>query len=363
MLMPFRILLVLALLFLTSCSSSGQKKTGFIKLNKASFSQLQNWNNDKHKVALDTFTKSCLSSKKIVAASVFSKAPKHILKASWNKTCKLAKKTKNPKLFFEDNFVPFLVTDQKGEKGLFTGYYEVELEGSVVKTNKYKHAIYRHSKAVNTKLPRTHIEKGALHGKNLEIAYVEDKAGLFFMHIQGSGKIRISKGSYIKLGYAGQNGYPYFAIGNHLTKNNLIDRNKASAESIIKWLNDNPHKAAKVMNLNESYVFFTERHEHHPVGAMGAEVTPMRTLAVDKSFIPLGSLLWLETSYPREKKKAALKPFHRLMVAQDVGGAIKGPIRGDIFFGSNKRAEKYAWYMANMGRYFILVPKDIAKYL
>ena len=355
-----KIICILSLFLLSSCAG---KKTSLVKLEKSSFSQLKNWKNDDHKTALSAFKKSCLSSKYAVSAGAFNKASKQLIKSSWNKTCKLAKNTKNPKQFFENNFVPFLVKTEKGERGLFTGYYEMELEGSVVKTSKYKYPIYAHSKNVNLKIPRSKIEKGALNGKNLEIAYVSDKAGLFFMHIQGSGKIKISNNSYLKLGYAGQNGYPYVHIGSYLSKNNLIDKNKMSAESILKWLNDNPEKAAKIMHLNESYIFFTKRREHHPVGAMGAEVTAMRTLAVDKRFIPLGSPLWLETTYPGEKRKANPKLFHRLMVAQDVGGAIKGPVRGDIFFGSDKLAEKYAWYMGNMGRYFLFVPKEIAKYL
>jgi membrane-bound lytic murein transglycosylase A len=348
------------LFFLCACAGA---KRDYIKLEKKSYSNLDHWKNDKHEEALKAYVKSCSSHKKILNAEIFKSAPKQAIQASLIRTCKLAKQTKNPKKFFEDNFVPFLVKNKTGERGLFTGYYEVELEGSVVKTNKYKHPVYAHSHKVNTKLPRSAIEKGALKGKKLEIAYVADKAGLFFMHIQGSGKIKIGDGSYIKLGYAGQNGYPYYAIGSHLTKNNLIDKNKASAESIINWLNQNPHKAAKIMNLNESYVFFRERREHHPVGAMGVEVSAMRSLAVDRRYIPLGLPLWLETSYPRENKKAPLKPFHRIMIAQDVGGAIKGPIRGDVFFGSNKQAERYAWYMGNMGRYFIMVPKDIARYI
>ena len=355
-----KIICILVLFILSSCAG---KKTALVKLEKSSFSELKNWKNDDHKAALSAFKKSCLISKHAVSASAFDKASKQLIKSSWNKTCKLAKNTKNPTQFFENNFVPFLVKTEKGERGLFTGYYEMELEGSLIKTSKYKYPVYAHSKDVNLKIPRFKIEKGALNGKKLEIAYVSDKAGLFFMHIQGSGKIKISNNSYLKLGYAGQNGYPYFHIGSYLSKNNLIDKNKINAESILKWLNDNPEKAAKIMNLNESYVFFTKRREHHPVGAMGAEVTAMRTLAVDRRFIPLGSPLWLETTYPGEKKKANPKLFHRLMVAQDVGGAIKGPVRGDIFFGSNKLAEKYAWYMGNMGRYFLFVPRDIAKYL
>ena len=361
--MLLRILvLLLSLITLTNCASKN-----YIQLEKSSFSKLDRWNQDKHEKAVEAFTKSCSSTKKILSAQVFDPVPKQVIKHEWNKVCKLAKSRNysrsEARHFFESNFVPYLVKGKKGEQGLFTGYYEMELEGSVVKTNKYKYPVYGHSTKINTKISRSKIEKGALNGKNLEIAYVADKVGLFFMHIQGSGKIRISPDSYIKLGYAGQNGHPYFTIGNYLTKNNLIDKNKASAESIMKWLNDNPHQAAKVMNLNESYIFFTKRKEHHPVGAMGVEITPKRSLAVDKNFIPLGAPLWLETSYPREDKKAPLKPFYRIMVAQDVGGAIKGAVRGDVFFGSDKQAERYAWYMANKGRYFILVPRGMAKYL
>lgn len=361
--MHLRIFILLyCVVVLSNCTTKN-----YIKLEKSSFNKLDFWKEDRHEKGIETFSRSCSSTKKIVTAQIFDNVPKQVIKNEWNKLCRLAKNHKYSRIdarkFFEANFIPYLIKGKNGEKGLFTGYYEVELEGSLVKTNKYKHAIYKHSNKVNTKLSRTRIENGELKGKNLELVYVSDKVGLFFMHIQGSGKVRVSQDSYIKLGYAGQNGHPYFPIGNYLTKNNLIDKNKASAESIIKWLNNNPHQAAKVMNLNESYVFFKERKEHHPVGAMGFEVTPMRTLAVDRSFIPLGAPLWLETSYPREDKKAKLKPFHRIMIAQDVGGAIKGAVRGDVFFGSSKKAERYAWYMANKGRYFILVPRGIAKYL
>lgn len=356
------IFLLICVLSLTNCSSKN-----YIKLEKTNYSHLHHWSNDNHQIALQAFAKSCSQTKKIMQAQVYENVPKDVIKKEWNQICSYIKNkhfTKaQARAFIENKFVPFLVIGKKGSQGLFTGYYEIELEGSIIKTNKFKHPIYLHSTKVNTKLPRSEIEKGALKGKNLEVAYVEDKVGLFFMHIQGSGKIRISDDSYIKLGYAGQNGYPYYPIGNYLTQNNLIDKNTASAESIIKWLNNNPHKAAKVMHLNESYVYFRKRREHHPVGAMGVEVTPMRTLAVDKNFIPLGSLLWLETSYPRENKKLPLKPFNRTMVAQDVGGAIKGAVRGDVFFGSTKKAERYAWYMANKGKYYILVPKGIASYL
>jgi membrane-bound lytic murein transglycosylase A len=360
MLLRISSILVL-LLFLANCA----KKSTSIQLEKSSFSQLKNWSNDNHKEALLTFRKSCSRDKKVPNAAIFTNVSNHIVLNEWKRVCKLGKQDINSKKFFEENFIPYLVRNKikNTDIGLFTGYYEVELEGSVIRTNKYKHPVYLHSNKVNTKIPRSKIEQGALKGKKLEVAYVADKVGLFFMHTQGSGKIRISDDSYVKLGYAGQNGHPYFHIGSYLTKNKLIDPNTASAESIIKWLNDNPHKAAKVMNLNESYIFFRVRKEHHPVGAMGVEVTPMRTLAVDRSLIPLGMPLWLETSYPREDKKLPLKPFHRIMVAQDVGGAIKGPIRGDIFFGSDKRSERYAWHMANRGRYFVLVPKGIAGHL
>lgn len=354
--MQAKILLLLSIFLLTSCASNKL----YVGLERTNYSRLNNWSNDNHQEALKTYLKSCGKSKKFAQAAIFKNISETSINSAWRKTCSIGKKTKNPKLFFERNFTPFLVKDKKGEKGLFTGYYEVEIEGSIVKTSKHKHPVYLHSDKHNIKHPRSLIEKGALKGKKLEACYVSDKVGLFFMHIQGSGKIKIGPNSYIKLAYASQNGYPYYAIGSHMTKNNLIDKNNASAESIIKWLNNNPSKAAKVMNLNESYVFFKIRHQLNPVGAMGIEVTPMRTLAVDKRFIPLGIPLWLETTYPLENNKQAKKPFNRIMVAQDVGGAIKGAIRGDVFFGSDKKAERYAWYMKNMGKYYVLIPNDVA---
>jgi len=358
----------IVLLTLSLClNNCGVNEKNYIKLEKTEFSQLQGWQIDNHQEALATFNKSCKHAKSKLNVQIFASVPNYTLKNEWDKICKLSSKQQSKnhgaKSFFEKNFVPYLVSDKKGAKGLFTGYYEVTIEGSATKTSKHKHPIYLHSKVHNLKLPRSKIEKGALKNKNLEIAYVADKVGLFFMHIQGSGKIKLSPNTYIKLGYAGQNGYEYYAIGNYLTQNNLIDKNSASAESIIKWLHDNPKEADKVMHLNESYVFFKQRKEHDPVGAMGIEVTPMRSLAVDRKFIPLGIPLWLETTYPRYSKSDPDKAFNRIMIAQDVGGAIKGAVRGDIFFGSSRQAEKYAWYMKNKGKYFILVPKEIAKYM
>jgi membrane-bound lytic murein transglycosylase A len=360
--MRIKFTLLICLFFLTNCATKN-----YIKLEKTSFSSLKDWPEDRHDQALKAFVKSCSKSNKMTQARIFDDIPKQVIQDEWDKTCKLAKinnlSKREARKFFENQFVPFSVKGNKGVQGLFTGYYEIELEGSVIKTNKYKHPIYLHSHKVNHKIPRTKIEKGALNGKKLEVAYVADKPGLFFMHIQGCGKIKISKNNYIKLGYAEQNGYPYFPIGRYLIKNDLIDKDTVSAESIINWLNKNPSLAAKVMNLNESYVFFKKRGEHNPVGAMEVEVTAMRSLAVDRNFIPLGSLLWLETSCPRENQNSPLKPLNRTMVAQDVGGAIKGAVRGDIFFGSTKKAERYAWYMANKGQYYILVPKEITSYL
>ena len=257
------------------------------------------------------------------------------------------------KKFFEENFVPFKASENNVSEGLFTGYYVPELRGSFSKTERYKYPLYKkpHGKL---NYSRASINSGVLNGKNLEIIYVDDMVDLFFLHIQGSGRIRLENGKIVNVGYDGQNGHGYNSIGRLLVEDGVFELEEVTAQKIKAWLRDNPKKMIKTLNRNPSYVFFKINKGKKVVGAQGLPLTPEGSLAVDKRFVPYGMPIWLDTEINGGEK------YQRLFVSQDTGGAIKGAVRGDIFFGFGKMAEKMAGEMRAVGEYYILLPKNIA---
>ena len=160
----------------------------------------------------------------------------------------------------------------------------------------------------------------------------------------------------MRLGYAGQNGHPYVAIGRELIARGALTRENVSMQSIRAWLAANPGEAAALMNANPSYVFFRELPGDGPLGAQGAALTPLRSLAVDRRFVPLGTPVWLDAQHP----DAGAERLRRLVVAQDVGGAIRGPVRGDLFWGHGDAAADRAGRMKSNGQYYLLLPKGLA---
>lgn len=254
--------------------------------------------------------------------------------------------------FFEENFVPFLILDNENSQGLFTGYYVPELNGSYNRTVRYKYPLYKKpkDKAVPS---RKKINDGALNGKNLELLYVDDKIDLFFLHIQGSGRIRLENGKVISVGYDGQNGYEYHSIGRLLVEEGVFELEEVTAQKIKKWLRNNPDRIIDTLNRNPSYIFFKINHDKNVVGAQGLPLTEEGSLAIDNKFMPYGMPLWLDIKISGDEK------YQKLLVSQDTGGAIKGVIRGDIFFGFGKKAEILAGEMRNFGQYYVLLPKNI----
>jgi membrane-bound lytic murein transglycosylase A len=287
--------------------------------------------------------------------------------------------------FFEDWFQPYWVTDAGAADGLFTGYYEPLLFGSRDAGGRYTVPLYRAPADLvrvdlgrfdpelsgysisgriegNQFVPyysRAEIEAGALDGRGLELLWVDDAVDKFFLQIQGSGQVRLADGSLTRVGYAGQNGHPYRAIGRDLIELGALERAEVSLQSIRAWLEANPSSATTIMDRNRSYIFFEERRDlgpdDGPLGAQGVPLTAGRSLAVDLRHIPLGAPLWLETTVPWPEGPA---PFRHLMIAQDTGGAIDGIVRGDVFFGAGARAEAAAGRMKSGGRYAILLPKS-----
>lgn len=336
---------VIFLFFISACSSGFWKIPDKLVLSQVSFSDLPDWHKLDMKGAIDSFIKTCpLLGKNKNIGNIY------VSSDSWEKVCKKASVTENARLFFEENFKPYLAANHNNTEGLFTGYYHIELKGSRKKHKAYRYPIYKMPKS-DYNYSRYEIESGALLGKGLEIAYVDDSVQLFFLHIQGSGIIHLDDGKPIYIGFAGKNDRPYIAIGKFMAEQGLIDKKNVTAQTIKAWLYKNPDKAQEIMNQNPSYIFFKELKKNAAVGASGAELVPEVSLAIDKDFLPYGIPLWLATDING-------KSYNRLMITQDTGSAIKGPIRGDIFFGRGKNAEKLAGEMKQKGRYYILLPKN-----
>ena len=187
--------------------------------------------------------------------------------------------------------------------------------------------------------------------------YVDDKVDLFFAHIQGSMRVKLTDGREVRLSYAGRNNHPFTAISNPMVEKKLISRSKANSASVRDWLKENPTQADEIMNINDAYTFFKVFDGEYVIGAQNVPLTAERSLAIDDEMLPYGSLMWIQTKL--KNKDGDTQPYNRLMIAQDTGSAIRGAVRGDIFFGNGKEAEEKAFYMANRGRYYILLPISV----
>jgi membrane-bound lytic murein transglycosylase A len=284
--------------------------------------------------------------------------------------------------YFEDRFVPLLVAADDDPVGLFTGYYEPELRGARRPNERYAVPLYRRpptlisvdlgkfrsdfggtriaGKVVGSGLvpfdSRAEIEGGALAGQGLELVWVDDPVDAFFLQVQGSGRVRLEDGTLLRVGYDGTNDRPYLAIGRVLLREGLIERGRVSMQAVRDWLRANPAEGRRIMARNARYVFFRELAGDGPIGAEGVALTPGRSLAVDTAFLPLGLPIWLDTHWPADPDR----PLRRLVVAQDTGGAIKGPVRGDLFWGFGEAALAEAGRMSSKGRYYLLLPRAIA---
>lgn len=358
----------LLLFTLTSCFFSDDitiSGKGNIKLHEVDYAMLDSWEKDNHKEALQAFIHSCNRFAKMAQKRLVGGQIGNITAEDFRDVCEIAQVVKTmsnaqAKNFFENWFRPFLVENRSGSsEGLFTGYYEASLNGSRVKTERYQYPIYARPKDLTGEVyySREQIENGALKNKNLELLYVDDKVDLFFMHIQGSGRIKLPNGSAIRVGYAGRNNLPFTAVSNYMADKGYLDRGNLNAATVREWLKNNPQKADEVMNVNSLFIFFKIIEGEYVVGGQGAPLTPERSLAIDSDIIPYGLPIWLETSLKRKDKSSS--KYEHLFIAQDTGSAIKGAIRGDIFFGHEKDAEEKAFYMASKGSYYILLPSNI----
>jgi membrane-bound lytic murein transglycosylase A len=361
-------LVTLLIVLLAACAQTSDKQTETASFVAVSFSDLPGWNIDHLSDAVPAIKNSCAVRQKAETSTICANIEK------------MAPGDAAARLFVEQNFQPYKVTSSKGGDGLFTGYYVPQLHGSRVKGGVYQTPLYALpddlitvdlgdfkkdlqgqkivGKVDGRKLQpydaRYHIMQGSLNNRASVLVWVDDPVDAFFLAVQGSGNILLSDGGVMNVGYAGANGQAYVAIGKAMADQGLIER-PVTMEKIRNWLKNNPAQRDTILNSNPSYVFFKKNEASGAVGAQGSVLTPQRSLAVDPRFIPLGSLLWLDTT------DGTSGSFQRLVVAQDTGGAIKGAVRGDVFWGAGDAAAAQAGAMQSAGQYFILKPKNEAR--
>jgi membrane-bound lytic murein transglycosylase A len=360
-----------------------------------SFAELPGWEQDDHLAAFKVFLGSC---ERVIAngrerAPGDSKAPQRAPRALVA-VCGEAKRAAREitgkdeaRAFFEARFTPNAVV-KKGQTGLLTGYYEPLLEGSRTRTGKYQTPIYkrppdlvnvvddtrrgalkagalthvrRTATGTEPYYTRAEIDGGALKDKGLELLYFADPVDVFFMQIQGSGRVNLTDGTTVRVHYDGKNGHPYSSIGRYLTEKALFAADRMSMSALADWLRADPERGKQVMWQNTSYVFFREIKDETgaPLGAMRVALTAERSLAIDTAYHALGTPIYI--SVPTMKHVLKGSPFSRLMVGQDVGSAIRGPERGDIYFGSGDTAGKLASSTKHPGKFFVLMPNGAPK--
>jgi membrane-bound lytic murein transglycosylase A len=341
--------------------------------------RLPGWNEERHAQAWPALLENC----KVQAAR----------DARWEQLCAEAALLTDPddvsaRAFFETRFTPYFVhTGEKNPDGLVTGYYEPLLYGSRTPSPRFRYPIYARpddllivdlgelypelkGKRVRGRIDgrrvvpyhsRAQIENHGGSGKRVAatpIVWVDDAVELFFLHVQGSGRVQLPDGQMLFLGYADQNGHPYRSLGRQLVDAGVMPLEDVSMQSIRAWLAANPQQLQAALHGNPSYVFFEERANDLP-GPLGALKVPLRAeraIAVDPVYVPLGAPVWLDTTLPPALATEAAPTYRRLVFAQDTGGAIKGPVRADVFFGFGARAAELAGKMKQPGRLYVLLP-------
>ncbi|NBO20642.1 MAG: murein transglycosylase [Rhodobacteraceae bacterium] len=305
------------------------------------FADLPGWQTDDHLAALRSFLVTC----------------DQLTDADWQPICRVAATATTSQAAARNFFELFFRPVQLGTgPALFTGYYEPELTGSPVRDGKYAYPIYRRPPELQDGaqyLSRSQIEGGALRGRGLEIAWLDDPVEVYFLQVQGSGRIRLPGGRVIRVGYAGANGFGYRSVGQEMIRRGTLTEAGASAQAIKDAIRASGNDS--VLDHNPSYVFFRKLDipaDQGPLGAMGRSITPLRSVAVDPAYTPLGAPVWVEKTGPL--------PLHQLMVAQDTGGAIKGAQRADIYYGTGPQAGDLAGNIKDGGRLIALLPIEAA---
>lgn len=365
-------------LILSGCSEEPAPKHPMadVQLKEVSFDALKGFAEDDMLSAYNAFQKSCTA---VAAQSgeFLGDAEIKVNRQDYLQTCAAAAKIMPAKFkeFIKANFTPYQVVYKDSAQGKFTAYYEAELRAAYVPDEIYKYPIYGRPydlvevnlKDFDASLPAKKI-LGRVEGEKLVpyytraeitakgakapvILWADSYIDIYIMQIQGSAVAVLPDGNRVRIAFAASNGRPFKGIGSILLTKNLLAPGQASMGSIKRWLKDNPGLAHANMDENQRYIFHRLGNPEGPVGALGVPLTAARSLAVDKSYVPLGALLWLETTGPDGSA------LNKLVSAQDIGSAIKGPVRGDFFWGSGgDEVLEAAGRMNAAGQYFILLP-------
>lgn len=360
-------------------------------LSLASFSDLKGWEQDSLDDFLVAARASCARIVKKSPDAAFSSDPAFGTYGAWQPACRdmLAQDLSGPALksFLQNNYKVVSASAAGNPSGLFTGYYESTLHGSKTQHGPYQHPLLARpsdlvmvdlgefrdtlkgqriaGRVIDGKL-KPYENRAAIVGGKLPpaltrpLVWLDNAQDAFFVQVQGSGIIHLDDGGLMRVGYDGQNGHAYYAIGRELVKRGVYTKDEVSMDSIRQWMATHPDQADELMNTNPSYVFFRElpeenKQQNGPQGGEGVALTAGRSLAIDHSKIPYGIPVWLDLVY----NDAASTPIRRLVMAQDTGGAIRGAVRGDYFWGSGATAEKMAGPMKARGRYYFLLPKGL----
>lgn len=356
------------------------EKQGAVELQKVQINKLSGWQSEKFSEVAAVFNKNCGKILENVDEYIYTSAIK-IKTKDYQKVCskflnKNIRSDIDVRHFIELNFDAYAVTDNGVAEGKFTSYYEAVINASFEKTSKYKYPIYGKPKdliEINLKdfdenLPnirlvgrvsgnkfipyysRREIENNGI--KAPVLMWGDDLVDIHFMQIQGSAVAKMSDGSELRIGFADSNGLKFKGIGGILLEKKLLSAGEASMPKIREWLRKNPDKARDLMAENNRFIFQKISDADGPVGALGVSLTAGRSLAVDNKYIPLGAMMWLDTTDPDNGN------LKKVVFAQDIGGAIKGIVRGDYFWGHGEKALMQAGRMNSTGKYYIFVPKN-----
>jgi membrane-bound lytic murein transglycosylase A len=350
------------------------------------FADLPGWRGSDPRAARDAFRRSCAALAKKSASDDMGGAGYAGTVGDWVEACNGLSVSSGAREFFEKNFMPFAISVAGRRDGLFTGYYEPELRASRTRHGAYQTQVYGLPPdlvSVDLGQFRRELKGEQIAGRIEEhklvpyatradidahglpdapvLFYADDPVAVFFLHIQGSGRVAFDDGTTARVGYAGKNGRTYTAIGRTLISRGALTKENVSMPAIRTWLKTHPQDARGVMQTNQSYTFFALSPAGDPaLGARGTEGVPLTagaSLAVDNRIHPLAAPLFLTTTVPG---KPSAKPFANLLIAQDTGGAIRGAVRGDVYWGAGANAEYLAGAMKSQGRLYVLLPNKVA---
>ncbi|WP_246505119.1 murein transglycosylase A [Microvirga antarctica] len=358
---------------------------GKATLAPLSFADLAGWDGDDHAAAFATFRKSCAALARKTAPLRPALAPGlDLTRACRAALAETSQGSDAARLFFERHFRPMRVLPRDGA-GFLTGYYEPEFQGSRVADATYRVPLLDRPDDLVTvpqggRLPgldptfqagrrqgggfvpypdRAAIEEGALSARARPVVFLREPGEAFIIHVQGSARIRLTDGTVMRVAYAGRNGHSYTSIGKLLVQRGVMDLETMTLARLMGWLAEHPAEARDLMRQNRSYIFFREAEglalAEGPIGGAGLALTPGRSLAVDRTIWPYGLPIWLDGTLPHTLERT--EPLRRLMVAQDTGSAIVGPVRGDYFVGSGKEAGDQAGLMRHPVGFVILQPR------